>query len=135
MSKQSFDGDIGRKPVKTVVKIKEDGEKMWFSKPKEKNVNTVDFRENRQILSVHEDSADNKMYREMYPVMIGSMYFPQGKVHVPNQHDVALLPMTSDSNGYTVETSGSETLITLPKDGWVLVALGSWGAWKYKQNF
>lgn len=105
---------------------------MWFSKPKEKNVDTVDFRENNQILSVHEDSADNEMCRKMYPVMIGSMFFPEGKTHVPNQYDVAILPMTKENNGYTVETSGSGTSLILQEDGWVLVALGSWGDWKQK---
>jgi len=52
---------------------------MWLSKPKNKDTETPHFEENRQILSVHQDSSDNTKYREMKnPSMIGSVFLPSG---------------------------------------------------------
>jgi len=130
-----FDGEYDGTPVVTIVKMKKNGEKVWMAKPKDLKNITPDFREKHGVLSVHQDSPNSRYYRSMTPLQIGSCLYPPGQSFSREmEYDIAILPMEQGAKGYTINTSPSGALVSLPADVWCLVAIGAWGPWTPKSQ-
>ena len=136
MTKKEFDGIIDQGRVKVIIKEKKDGETMFFAKPKNLDTVTPDFRENKQILWVHQDSPDDRCYRSMdSPTFIASGVMPQGKSFVESKgFDIAVLPMKETADGFTANTVSNGVFIDLPAQGYCLMALGRWSQWRQKSK-
>lgn len=136
LDREEFDGVIDGRPVKVIVKAKENAsrEKLWFAKPKGHDLPTPDFRENDGILSIHMDSPCGEFYRVMEePVFIASGSLPAGRSFFQAKGlDTVVLPMTQEADGFVVLTTASGSQITMPVEGWCLMAAGKWGAWRRK---
>lgn len=132
--KKTFDGTFDGGRVKVIVKKKKDGEDMVFAKPKDEDVITLDFRENKGILSVHQDSADGRYYRRMEnPEFIGSGILSQGENFVHGKGlDVFALPMKETADGFIIDTTPSGVYINLPVGGYCLMAFGKSDEWQPK---
>jgi len=110
-----------------------------MAKPKQEKINTTHFVQKCDVISIHEDSADNDKYRFMNNFeMAGSLFLKQGNQFVDSwERDIAILPMENNCEGFSSEVFQSGALVNMPSEGFVLLALGSWGEWiekKKKQN-
>lgn len=131
--KEEFNGFINGKEVRIIIKAKLNEEKMYFAKPKNNDIDTPDFREYQNALTVHQDSSGALQYRVMNTSMIGSMYLPAGLTFLNSSGAITLaLPMTKDNENCQISTSPSGANIILKNAGYVLVAFGTFGEWKYK---
>ncbi len=131
--KEEFDGYMDGKKVKTIVKIT-DRIKQWFAKPKSKDTPTPHFEERNGVLSVHQDSADNTQYRAMISFsFIGSIPLPSGQNILFTENEIAVLPITTDNDGFKIIHFISGASIFLSASGaYVLVAKGIWDEWRLK---
>mgnify|MGYP001568014039 CR=1 FL=1 len=130
---ERFDGFIDNREVKVIIRVNSNGEKMISAKAKNNDIDTPDFREYQNVLTVHQDSSGAIQYRVMDTPMIGSMYLPAGLTFLNSSGAVTLvLPMTKDNENFQISTSPSGANIVLNNAGYVLVAFGTFGEWEYK---
>ncbi len=135
MVKKEFDGTINHHRVKVIIKERKDGEKMYFAKSKNKNMITPDFRENMQLLDIHQDSPDGR-YRIMNnPKFIASGVLPRDQSFIMSKGlDIAVLPIEETANEFTINTDPSGDYVDLPFEGYCLMALGTWSDWYRKKS-
>ena len=129
-----FNGEIGGKPVKTIVKDK--GYKMqWFAKPKDFGINTPHFEQKIDgTLEAHQDSADGKSFRVLSINAIYSGSFYSGTTFAANMGmDMLALPMKESANGFAINTSLAGCEVVIPSsEEWCLMAYGTFGPWTAK---
>jgi hypothetical protein len=134
MPSKKFDGTIDGKPVKVIV-VDKGYKKMWFAKPKKRDLNTPHFEQKvNGTLEVHMDSADGKSFSVMSVDSIYSGSFYSGSTFAENKGlDIALLPMSEEANGFAIDVRKSGSYIEIPSGSvWCLMALGSIGSWQRK---
>jgi len=132
---EKIDGIIDGSRVKVIFDEKNTKRKQWFAKPKEFDIDTLHFEEYHGVLSVHQDSADGLNCRAMSPRTICSGSYVAGRTFCEKKDqglELAVLPMQPTADGFAIDNTASGSYVSLPSDGWCLMAFGIWGSWQPK---